>query len=104
MQSEESHELANEVSTKEESKETMKKSQKADRKKKKLKEKLLKEATKAVNRGVCYLSRIPPHMDHVRLRQILSQFGEIDRIYLAPEGMFFLMYKEKTHIFGHISC
>lgn len=87
MQSEESHELANGVyKEEEETKETMKKSQKADRKKKKLKEKLLKEATKADNRGVCYLSRIPPHMDHVRLRQILSQFGEIDRIYLAPEG------------------
>lgn len=84
MQSEESHELTNGISE-EETKETMK-SQKADRKKKKLKEKLLKEASKADNRGVCYLSRIPPHMDHVRLRQILSQFGELGRIYLAPEG------------------
>lgn len=84
MQSEESHELTNGTSEKE-TKETMK-SQKADRKKKKLKEKLLKEASKADNRGVCYLSRIPPHMDHVRLRQILSQFGELGRIYLAPEG------------------
>ncbi|CAH2063964.1 unnamed protein product, partial [Thlaspi arvense] len=83
MQSEESHELADGMPN-EESKEMMK-SQKADRKKKKLKERLLKEATKADNRGVCYLSRIPPHMDHVRLRQILSQFGEIGRIYLAPE-------------------
>lgn len=54
-------------------------------KKNKMKEKLLEEATKANNRGVCYLSRIPPHMDHVKLRQILSQFGEIQRIYLAPE-------------------
>ncbi|KAL0652745.1 hypothetical protein Bca4012_095436 [Brassica carinata] len=96
MQSEESHELANEVSTKEKSKETMKKSQKADRKKKKLKEKLLKEATKAVNRGVCYLSRIPPHMDHVRLRQILSQFGEIDRIYLAPEDPEAQVHRKKA--------
>lgn len=84
MQSEESHELTNGISE-EESKERMK-SQKADRKKKKLKERLLKETAKADNRGVCYLSRIPPHMDHVRLRQILSQFGELGRIYLAPEG------------------
>ncbi|XP_010516258.1 PREDICTED: pre-rRNA-processing protein ESF2-like [Camelina sativa] len=86
MQSEESHEPTNGISQEEESKETMKSSQKADRKKKKLKEKLLKEASKADNRGVCYLSRIPPHMDHDRLRQILSQFGELGRIYLAPEN------------------
>lgn len=97
MQSEESHELANAVSKEEEeTKETMKKSQKADRKKKKLKEKLLKEATKADNRGVCYLSRIPPHMDHVRLRQILSQFGEIDRIYLAPEDPEAQVHRKKA--------
>ncbi|KAK7316146.1 hypothetical protein VNO77_34919 [Canavalia gladiata] len=35
--------------------------------------------------GVCYLSRIPPHMDHVKLRHILSQFGDILRIFLTPE-------------------
>ncbi|KAK9038276.1 hypothetical protein V6N11_023156 [Hibiscus sabdariffa] len=48
--------------------------------------KLLKEAAEADNRGVCYLSRVPPHMDHVKLRQLLSQYGEILRIYLAPSG------------------
>lgn len=53
--------------------------------KNKLKKRLLKEASKADKRGVCYLSRIPPHMDHVKLRHILSQYGEIQRIYLAPE-------------------
>ncbi|XWS30426.1 hypothetical protein CRYUN_Cryun24cG0116600 [Craigia yunnanensis] len=41
--------------------------------KKKTKEKLLKEAAEADNRGVCYLSTVPPHMDHVKLRQLLSQ-------------------------------
>ena len=54
--------------------------------KNKLKKRLLNEASKADKRGVCYLSRIPPHMDHVKLRHILSQYGEIQRIYLAPEG------------------
>ncbi|RYR57832.1 hypothetical protein Ahy_A05g023515 isoform D [Arachis hypogaea] len=49
------------------------------------KKRLLKEAEKADKRGVCYLSRIPPHMDHVKLRHILSQFGDIQRIFLAPE-------------------
>lgn len=82
---EECHELGIEIS-----KERIE-SLRTDRKKKKLKERLLKETAKADNRGVCYLSRIPPHMDHVRLRQILSQFGDIGRIYLAPESERFSM-------------
>ncbi|KAL5865903.1 hypothetical protein ACOSQ3_003417 [Xanthoceras sorbifolium] len=53
--------------------------------KSKKKQRLLEEAAKADQRGVCYLSRIPPHMDHVKLRQILSQYGEIQRIYLSPK-------------------
>ncbi|GLT33179.1 hypothetical protein SLA2020_077880 [Shorea laevis] len=59
---------------------------KKDGKKNKKKERLLKKAAEADNRGVCYLSRIPPHMDHVKLRQMLSQYGEILRIYLTPSG------------------
>ncbi|XP_027359169.1 pre-rRNA-processing protein ESF2 [Abrus precatorius] len=51
-------------------------------KKKKKKKMVSKEREK---RGVCYLSRIPPHMDHVKLRHILSQFGDIQRIFLAPQ-------------------
>lgn len=54
--------------------------------KNKIKKRLLKEAEKADKRGVCYLSRIPPHMDHLKLRRILSPYGDIQRIYLAPEG------------------
>ncbi|KAK0588713.1 hypothetical protein LWI29_004511 [Acer saccharum] len=53
-------------------------------KSKKKKRLLMEEAAKADQRGVCYLSRIPPHMDHVKLRQILAQYGEIQRIYLSP--------------------
>ncbi|CAO2825031.1 unnamed protein product [Amaranthus hypochondriacus] len=51
----------------------------------KLKKKLLKEAEKTNKKGVCYLSRIPPKMDPLKLRQLLSPYGEIKRIYLAPE-------------------
>ncbi|XP_065864956.1 pre-rRNA-processing protein ESF2 isoform X2 [Euphorbia lathyris] len=51
---------------------------------KKKKARLLQEAATADRRGICYLSRIPPHMDHVMLRHILSQYGEIQRIYLSP--------------------
>lgn len=36
-------------------------------------------------RGVIYLSRIPPFMQPDKLRHIMSQFGEIGRIYLTPE-------------------
>ncbi|XP_050232341.1 pre-rRNA-processing protein ESF2 isoform X2 [Mercurialis annua] len=57
----------------------------ADMPKKKKRKRLLIDAGKADRRGICYLSRIPPHMDHVKLRHILSQYGEIQRIYLAPE-------------------
>ncbi|KAI3981735.1 hypothetical protein MKX01_027720, partial [Papaver californicum] len=59
--------------------------EKAESQKKKRKKLLLKEAKKARNRGVCYMSRIPPQMDPVKLRQVLSQYGEIERIYLVPE-------------------
>lgn len=59
---------------------------KGDKRKIKRKKRLLKEAEKADKRGVCYLSRIPPRMDPLKLRQILSQYGEIQRIYLTPEG------------------
>ncbi|MFQ6620624.1 hypothetical protein Gotur_000988 [Gossypium turneri] len=54
--------------------------------KKRKKKKLLNEGGDADDRGVCYLSRVPPHMDHVKLRQLLSQYGEILRIYLTPSG------------------
>ncbi|CAI9101618.1 OLC1v1038986C1 [Oldenlandia corymbosa var. corymbosa] len=62
--------------------------EKLKKEKRKLRRKklLLEEAEKAKNRGVCYLSRIPPHMDPLQLRQILSQYGEIQRIYLEPEN------------------
>ncbi|CAA0820151.1 RNA-binding (RRM/RBD/RNP motifs) family protein [Striga hermonthica] len=66
----------------EEAQENEKMKQKMKDKKKK---RLLKEAERAEKRGVCYLSRVPPHMDPLKLRQILSQYGEIQRLYLAPE-------------------
>jgi ESF2/ABP1 family protein len=37
-------------------------------------------------RGVCYLSRIPPHMNPSHIRQMLSKYGEVLRIYLVPQG------------------
>ncbi|VAH22417.1 unnamed protein product [Triticum turgidum subsp. durum] len=37
-------------------------------------------------RGVCYLSHVPPHMNPSHVRQIFSKHGEVQRIYLVPEG------------------
>ncbi|KAF8940652.1 hypothetical protein EDD21DRAFT_375979 [Dissophora ornata] len=35
--------------------------------------------------GIVYLSKIPPFMKPVKLRHLLNQFGELGRVYLAPE-------------------
>lgn len=35
--------------------------------------------------GLIYLSKIPPFMKPVKVRQILSRFGEVNRIFLVPE-------------------
>jgi len=36
-------------------------------------------------RGVVYLSRIPPFVKPLKLRQLLSPYGEVCRIYLTPD-------------------
>ncbi|KAK1313888.1 hypothetical protein QJS10_CPA06g01244 [Acorus calamus] len=56
-----------------------------EERKKKKKERYLRELAAAKKRGICYLSRIPPHMDPLKLRQILSRYGDLERIYLTPE-------------------
>ena len=47
-------------------------------------EKANEEASK---RGLVYLSRIPPFMKPSKLRHLLTQHGEVLRIYLAAEGV-----------------
>jgi ESF2/ABP1 family protein len=37
-------------------------------------------------RGVVYLSRVPPNMNPSHVRQMFSRYGEVQRIYLVPEG------------------
>lgn len=49
------------------------------------KEKLEKLKEKFRKRGVVYVSRIPPHLKPLKLRHMLEPFGEVLRIYLAPE-------------------
>ncbi|QLG73506.1 hypothetical protein HG535_0F00160 [Zygotorulaspora mrakii] len=45
-------------------------------------------ATKKLNHktGVVYLSSIPPYMKPAKMRQILSKFGDVDRLFLRREN------------------
>lgn len=42
---------------------------------------------KREKRGIIYLSSIPPFMKPAKLRHIMLQYGEVDRIFLQPEGL-----------------
>ncbi|KAM0072461.1 putative RNA recognition motif domain, nucleotide-binding alpha-beta plait domain superfamily [Helianthus debilis subsp. tardiflorus] len=68
---------------------------KAERKNRR-KKRLMKEAAKADKRGVCYLSRVPPRMDPLKLRHILSQYGDIERIWLTPEDPAAPVHRKKA--------
>ena len=37
--------------------------------------------------GVIYLSRIPEYMSVKKVRQIFEEYGEVDRIFLQPDGL-----------------
>lgn len=39
--------------------------------------------------GVIYISRIPPGMRPAKVRHLMSQYGEVGRVYLQPEGAWF---------------
>jgi len=39
------------------------------------------------NAGVIYISRIPPGMQPTKIRHLMSQYGEVGRVYLQKEGM-----------------
>eukprot|EP00002_Diphylleia_rotans_P029206 TRINITY_DN5936_c0_g1_i1.p1 TRINITY_DN5936_c0_g1~~TRINITY_DN5936_c0_g1_i1.p1 ORF type:complete len:333 (-),score=118.43 TRINITY_DN5936_c0_g1_i1:161-1159(-) len=49
------------------------------------KKKLDKYRKEESRKGIVYLSKIPPYMKPEKLRHLMSQFGQIGRIYLAPE-------------------
>ena len=36
--------------------------------------------------GVVYMSRLPPFMKPAKIRNIFSQYGEVGRLFLQPEG------------------
>ena len=45
------------------------------------------EAGKGPTPGIVYLSRIPPFMKPLKVRHLLSQYGEVGRVFLQPEGV-----------------
>lgn len=42
--------------------------------------------------GVIYISRIPPGMQPTKVRHLMSQYGEVGRVYLQKEGMTTFMH------------
>jgi ESF2/ABP1 family protein len=38
--------------------------------------------------GVIYISRIPPGMRPTKVRHLMSQYGEVGKVYLQQEGEF----------------
>lgn len=42
--------------------------------------------------GVVYISRIPPGMRPSKVRHLMSQYGEVGRVYLQQEGMIFYLF------------
>ena len=45
------------------------------------------QARKGPTPGIVYLSRIPPFMKPLKVRHLLSQHGEVGRVFLQPEGV-----------------
>ncbi|KAF3954347.1 hypothetical protein CMV_020294 [Castanea mollissima] len=72
----------------------------ADVQKEKKKKRVLERAAKGGMRGICYLSRIPPKMDPDGLRVILSQYGELDRIYLVSQNPASQVYRSRAGKYG----
>ena len=63
------------------------------------KQDLKKPTAKARKRktGVVYLSRIPPFMKPTTVRQLLSPYGTITRLFLTPEPQAHYLARKKNH-------
>lgn len=58
-----------------------------------------KKKTKETKPGIVYLSRLPPFMKPSKVRYIFSQFGEVGRLFLQPEGL-----KMILNFFNSFTC
>jgi len=54
--------------------------------KKEVKSKCKKNRLRELKTGIIYLSRIPTLMNVKKIREIFSQYGDIGRIFLQPNG------------------
>ncbi|CAH0518138.1 unnamed protein product [Peronospora belbahrii] len=54
---------------------------------------------KAEQRGVVYLSRVPPYMKPEKLRSLLAKYGDLNRIYLVPEDK--VLHKKRVSTGGN---
>lgn len=61
------------------------KNDKVKRKQKKLQKDVEKFKKDQENRGIIYISKVPPFMKPEKVRFLMSQYGDVDRIYLTPE-------------------
>lgn len=50
------------------------------------------------HRGIIYLSKIPMGMNVSRIREAFSEYGEVDRIYLARDSKYCLDYIFGCHL------
>eukprot|EP00033_Pygsuia_biforma_P002455 GCRY01002723.1.p1 GENE.GCRY01002723.1~~GCRY01002723.1.p1 ORF type:complete len:274 (-),score=51.92 GCRY01002723.1:51-872(-) len=58
----------------------------SSKKVKKLTKKQLKKFREDLSkRGIVYIARVPPFMKPAKIRHLLGQYGDIDRLYLTPE-------------------
>jgi hypothetical protein len=48
--------------------------------------------------GVIYISRIPPGMQPTKVRHLMSQYGEVGRVYLQKEGMTICVHNYIRHL------
>lgn len=77
--------VATEEQEVEEREEAERGSNKKTRKKLLSAQKLARLKAAAERRGIVYVSRIPPHMKPMKLKQLLGAYGAVGRVYCAPE-------------------
>ena len=56
-----------------------------------------RKAKKETDPGIAYLSRIPKGMNVKKVRQIMSEYGEVGRLFLQPNGKCFAFSYYRSH-------
>ena len=55
-------------------------------------------------RGIIYFSRLPPFMKPAKLRHLMTQYGNVDRVFCKPEGSWNARTHARTHVFSERSA